>query len=233
MTCEAYAMAKIKGEWVEEPTAAMMIGSYVDSYFEGTLKDFQEHNHDKIFKKNGDLYADFVLAENLIKRIEAEELFMLCLSGEKQRIFTGEIAGVPFKGKLDSYIEGQAIVDLKCIKKIREIFFKQSGRESFIEHNGYDTQLAIYQELVRQKTGVTLDCIIAAIDKQTIPDLECILIPNDQLDFKLRELKLLIPHFAAVKRGEVEPKRCGRCDYCRATKKLERLILPQELMTWE
>ncbi len=41
LKCEAQAMAKLSGEWVEEPTTAMLIGSYVDSWFEGTLEDFK------------------------------------------------------------------------------------------------------------------------------------------------------------------------------------------------
>ena len=41
LKCEAYAMAKIEGEWTEPPSTAMLIGSYVDSYFEGTLEDFK------------------------------------------------------------------------------------------------------------------------------------------------------------------------------------------------
>ena len=42
--CEERALAKLNGEWKEETTDAMLVGSYVDSYFEGTLKQFlKEH----------------------------------------------------------------------------------------------------------------------------------------------------------------------------------------------
>ena len=228
--CEAFALAKIRGEWTEEPTKARLIGSYVDSYFEGTLDNFKERYADKVFNKKGELYADYKLAEKLISVIEPDEIFMLCLSGKKQVIMTGTILDIPFKIKMDSYIEHNAIVDLKCVKEIRDVIYKNSGRISFIENNGYDTQLAIYQEIVRQNTGEVLDCVIAAVDKLEYPDKECILIPNDQLAFQLQLVKEKLPHFAAVKNGEIEPHRCGKCDYCRATKKIERLILPQELI---
>lgn len=33
--CEARAMAKLRGEYQEEKTTALLVGSYVDSYFEG------------------------------------------------------------------------------------------------------------------------------------------------------------------------------------------------------
>lgn len=229
MKCEAYAMAKINGEWVEPPTTAMLIGSYVDSYFEGTLEEFKA-NTPELFKKDGSLKSDFIKAEQIINTAEADELFMLCMSGRKQVIMTGELFGAPFKIKMDSYIPDEAIVDLKIIKKIREIFFRNGARISFIEKWGYDLQLAVYQEVVRQNTDRVLDCIIAAIDKQDIPDKECILIPNDQLEFQRRELSWKMPRIIEVKSGLVEAQRCGVCDYCRATKQLEGLVTQDKLI---
>lgn len=229
MKCEAYAMAKLNGDWVEEPSTAMLIGSYVDSYFEGTLGDFTQKNP-QIFKKDGALKTDYALAEKIIKRIKADELFMLCLSGKKQVIMTGEVFGVPFKIKMDSYIEHEAIVDLKVVKKLREVFYSGGHRQSFIEKWGYDIQLAIYQEVVKQKTNEYLDCIIAGVDKQEYPDIDCILIPNDQLEFQRNQLAWKMPAIIEVKSGKREPNRCGYCDYCRATKKLDTLIQPYMLV---
>ena len=229
LKCEAYAMAKINGEWVEPPTTAMLIGSYVDSYFEGTLKEFRA-NTPELFKKDGTLKSDFVKAEQIIQRIESDELFMLCLSGKKQVIMTGELFGAKFKIKMDSYLKDEAIVDLKVVKKLREFFYTHGGRISFIEKWGYDLQLGVYQEVVRQNTGKLLDCVIAGIDKQDIPDIDCILIPNDQLEFQRNELAWKMPRLIEVKTGKAEPQRCGVCDYCRATKKLMGLITPDKLV---
>lgn len=229
LKCEAYAMAKINGDWVEPPTTAMLIGSYVDSYFEGTLEEFKA-NTPEIFKKDGSLKSDFVKAEDIIKRIESDELFMLCMSGKKQVIMTGELFGAKFKIKMDSYLKNEGIVDLKVVKKLREVFFKNNGKISFIEKWGYDLQLGVYQEVVRQNTGKVLDCVIAAIDKQDIPDIDCILIPNDQLEFQRNELAWKMPRIIDVKTGKVPAVRCGVCDYCRATKKLEGLITPDKLV---
>lgn len=39
LACEAEAMAELRGEWEMKKTTALMVGSYVDSYFEGTLDD--------------------------------------------------------------------------------------------------------------------------------------------------------------------------------------------------
>ena len=67
--CEAQALAKLKGEYKEEPSTAMLVGSYIDSYFEGTLDDFKT-NHPEIVKKDGTLKAEFKQAEDIIASIE-------------------------------------------------------------------------------------------------------------------------------------------------------------------
>lgn len=230
MKCEAYAMAKINGEWAEEPTTPMLIGSYVDSYFEGTLEEFKARTP-QIFKKDGSLKSDYIKAESIIERVSRDDLFMTCMGGQKQVIMTGEVFGAPWKIKMDSYIPHEAIVDLKVVAKLRDPKFTKRGfKQSFIETSKYDLQLGIYQEIVRQNTGELLDCIIAGVDKQEYPDFDCILIPNEQLDFARSQIEWRMERFIAVKNHNEEPARCGKCDYCRATKKLDRLILPDDLV---
>ena len=94
--------------------SGMMIGSYVDSYVEGTLDKFKQENPE-IFKKDGTLKADFTKAEQVIARIERDPFFMSTLAGEKQVIMTGELFGAKWKIKMDSYLPGTAIVDLKVM----------------------------------------------------------------------------------------------------------------------
>ncbi len=231
LKCEACAMAKIEGEWSEPPSTAMLIGSYVDSYFEGTLEDLKARTPE-IFKKDGTLKSDYVKAEKIIQRVEKEELFMNCMSGEKQVIMTGELFGANWKIKMDSFIPHEAIVDLKVVQKLRDVSYKNGWKQSFIEKWGYDLQLGIYQEIVRQNTGEMLPCIIAAVDKQDYPDLDCILIPDEQLEFQRRELRWKMQRIIDVKNYNEKPKRCGVCDYCRATKKLEKLIFPDDLIVF-
>ena len=79
---------------------------------------------------------------------------------------TGELFGAKWKIKMDSYIPHEAIVDLKVVQKLRDVSYKNGWKQSFIEKWGYDLQLGIYQEIVRQNTGESLPCIIAAVDKQ-------------------------------------------------------------------
>ena len=231
LKCEAYAMAKLEGEWVEPPSTAMLIGSYVDSYFEGTLEDFKAHTPE-IFKKDGSLKSDYVKAEKIIEKVTNDELFMNCMSGEKQVIMIGELFGAKWKIKMDSYIPHEAIVDLKVVQKLRDVSYKNGWKQSFIEKWGYDLQLGVYQEIVRQNTGEMLPCIIVAVDKQDYPDLDCILIPDDQLKFQRDQLRWKMQRIIDVKNYNEKPKRCGVCDYCRATKKLEKLIFPDDLIVF-
>ena len=134
---------------------------------------------------------------------------------------TGEIGNAKFKIKMDSYIKDKAIIDLKIVKDIKERFWvKDYGYVNFIENWGYDLQLAIYQEIVKQNTGKKLPCIIAVADKQKVPNIELIKIPQWVLDDCLNGIEGNIDHILKLKSGEIEPTRCGQCDYCKSTKVL-------------
>ena len=218
--CEAAAMAEISGENAREDTSALLIGSYVDAYYEGTLERFRAA-HSELFKKDGSLKAEYQTAEAAIERTEADPLFTEYMSGEKQVIFTGEIVGVPYKIKVDSYHPDKMIVDLKVVRDFEPLWNAETRRrEHFIDFWGYHTQGAIYREIVRQNTGKTLPFYIAAVTKEKSPDIEIFSVPDDVLDEQLDIVKQLSPRFAAVKRGELTPQRCGVCAYCKAAKVL-------------
>lgn len=120
MPCEFTAMEKLKGRWEEPKSKALMVGSYVDSYFEGTLDKFKAENPD-LFKRDGTLKAEFVKADEIIQRIERDDYFMKFMSGKKQVIMTGELFGTKWKIKMDSYIQDIAIVDLKVMASITKL----------------------------------------------------------------------------------------------------------------
>ena len=115
--CEFTALEKIEERWEDEKSTALMVGSYVDSYFEGTLAKFKAENP-SLFKKDGGLKAEYVKADEIIARIERDEFFMAHMSGQKQVIMAGELFGLPWKIKIDSYLEGIAIVDLKVMASL-------------------------------------------------------------------------------------------------------------------
>ncbi len=215
--CEAATMAEISGEWKRPDTTALLVGSYVDAWFEGTLDEFKIE-HPEIFKRDGNLKADYVQAEEIIERVQQDEVFMEYMSGEKQRIFTAEIFGIPWKIKVDSLLPDR-IVDLKVMRSMERIMGK-----SFVEHWEYDLQMAVYAAVVKAVTGLDLETFLAVVTKQLPSDLEIIHIPEWRREELLEEVKRNIPHIIDVKTGKIEPERCGVCEYCRATKKLTEPI---------
>lgn len=224
LACPAAALAEIRGEYRQEETTALLVGSYVDAYFEGTLSLFKAQ-HPALFKKDGGLKSEYVQAEQIIQRIERDEMMMRYMAGEKQVIMTGEIAGVPFKIKIDSYHPGKAIVDQKIMKDLEDIWSPTEGRRVPYWLNwGYDYQGAIYREIVRQNTGDTLPFMIAGATKQKTTRLEIGQIAPERLDYCLDIVKHEAPRFAAMKLGEIETERCEQCDYCAETAVLSEII---------
>ena len=238
--CEAAVLAEIRGEYVRPKSTALLVGSYVDAHFEGTLDLFKAQNPE-LFKRDGSLKSDYVQAEQIINRIEQDELFMLLMSGKKQVIRTGEIAGVPYKIKIDSYIDAAtckaiadkfpdaaealgfldgAIVDLKCMKDTAPIWVDGVGKAPFVEAWGYDIQGAIYQAV----EGNMLPFILAVSTKENEAGLNAFTISQNDLDAKLMEVEEMSPRFQAIKHGFIEPERCEDCAYCRKTRKLTRII---------
>ena len=82
---------------------------------------------------------------------------------------------------------------------------------------------ALYREIVRQNTGLTLSFIIAAVTKEKYPEFALLQIPNDELDTKLQFLQEYLPHLQAIKQGKIEPVACGKCSYCISKKKVEKI----------
>lgn len=246
MRCEAAELARLKGEYRSAATTAMLVGSYVDAHFEGSLDVFQAQ-HPELFKRDGTLKAEFSHANDIISRMEADELYSLLMSGQKQVIRTGEIAGVPFKVKIDSLLDGNtcaeivrrfpetasvmglcdgAIVDQKVMRDLEDVW---DGTERayvpFWRAWGYDVQGAIYQAV----EGHLWPFLLAVGTKEDEPDLQALHIRDEVLAPKLAEIEDAVPRFQAIKAGREAPRRCEHCAYCRATRKLTRIIDAEEL----
>lgn len=235
--CEAAAMAELRGELPRKETTALLVGSYVDSHFSGELDQFRTE-HPEIFKKDGSLKADFQNAEKVIQRIEKDELARMLLSGKNQAIKTVKIGGVWFKAKFDSLLTarqveaickkfpqirelvpfgGAIIVDLKCMRDLDDVWDKDAGEYiTFAEFWGYDIQGAIYQAADKRNAPF----VIVAVTKEEEPDVDALHIPDDDLAFALSDVVDLAPRYDAIKRGEISPVGCGKCAYCRSTKRL-------------
>lgn len=244
--CEAAALAELRGEYTPPSSTALLVGVYVDAHFSGELPLYQAR-HPELFKRDGSLKAEYVHAQDIIFRMESDELYMLLMSGRKQVIQTGEIAGVPFKIKIDSLLDAGicreiarkfpdaafvfpfcdgAIVDQKVMRDMADVWSEEEHRRiPFVEAWGYDFQGAIYQAV----EGHMLPFILAAGTKEASPDLAALYIPDADLAARLAEVEERAPRYQAIKEGRERPRRCERCDYCRATKRLTAIRSYKEL----
>lgn len=226
--CEAMAMAEIKGEYVRPKSTAMLVGSYVDAYFSGELDAFTD-DHPEILSSRGptkgELKAEFRQAETIIERLEDDDYFMSFVCGECQQIFTGTIADVPFRGKLD-FLHEDKIVDLKIVRDLEDIWSADDGRRvSWIRYWGNDIQAAIYRELTAWNTGSYLPFYLAVGTRETVMDKAIIQIAENVMQTRLAEVEAFAPRYQAIKMGLLEPERCEKCDYCKSTKKLTETVL--------
>lgn len=219
LDCEAAAFADYK----TEPTVAFLVGSYVDAYFSNEMPEFQAAHPEMYNSRTGELKKDFIKADEIIARIEQDPLLVHYMSGEKQTIMAGEIEGVPFKIKMDSYLENEAIVDLKIMKDFNKVWSTAyKAYINFVEAYDYDIELAIFQEIVRQKTGgKTLPCYLVCATKENPPDIGLFEIPQETLDKALQTVKNNLPRYLQISQGKVAPHRCEKCAYCRSSKKAQ------------
>lgn len=237
MECEATAMAELQDVWQREKTISLMVGSYVDAHFSRELDLFRAQNPE-IYTRTGSLRSEYQQAENIIGRIERDELAMRMMEGDKQRIVTGEINGHLFKAKLDCWLDEEqcraiardfpemsdlifapgAIVDMKIMRDFFPMYRDGEGRLNFIEYWKYDLQMAVYQRLMATDPSNPPPCYILAATKEKTPNLGLFQIPQNLMDAALEVTFEQMDHIAAVKNGEVEPERCESCDYCKETK---------------
>lgn len=219
LDCEAAAFADYK----TEPTVAFLVGSYVDAYFSNEMPEFQAAHPEMYNSRTGELKKDFIKADEIIARIEQDPLLVHYMSGEKQTIMAGEIEGVPFKIKMDSYLENEAIVDLKIMKDFNKVWSTAyKAYINFVEAYDYDIELAIFQEIVRQKTGgKILPCYLVCATKENPPDIGLFEIPQEALDKALQTVKNNLPRYLQISQGKVAPHRCEKCAYCRSSKKAQ------------
>lgn len=217
--CEAAGLAQVRGQYKREKTDALLIGGYVDAYFSGEMDEFVGKHSDTMFKKNGELYAKFEQANQLINTIECQPLMMDYLEGEKQVIRTGRLFDVDWKIKMDVF-NGERIVDLKVVKDFEPLYKEGFGRMDWVSYWGYDIQGAVYQKIeqISSQRDNPLPFYIVAVTKEKTPDIAVIRLPQHVLDTALKIVESKIDRFDLVKMGEIEPMRCGHCEWCKSTK---------------
>ena len=225
LKCEVMGLAKINGEFEDEKSDALIFGGYVDAYFSNELDQYIIEHHDELFTQKGTLKSQFKAVDDVIKAIEEDELMSKYLDGQKQVIMTGQIAGVPWKIKMDAYHPGKLIVDQKVMKDMSPVWVERNGRNvlvDFVEAYGYDIQGASYREIESQNSAdhKPLPFVLAVTTKEEVPDKELFEIDSEYLDNALDLIKAKAPRFWDIIQGKVAPIGCGHCPACRKLKKI-------------
>lgn len=171
---------------------------------------------DELFHINNKPYADIVQAIETIARIKEQPKMMHYLNGKHQVIMTGEIEGVPFKIKMDSFDPNEYIADLKYMASLRS----PNLFTPMVEYWGYDIQAAVYQEIVYQNIGKRLPFIFDVATKENPAHLALGEISQYNMDKALDTVKHNIVRYQKIKSGELQAERCEDygCDYCTCTK---------------
>lgn len=237
LKCEAAALARLNRKYDEPKNEALLFGSYVHSWLDGTIEDFKAENPDLFSTRGatkGELKANYKLADEMIKVLEADPFAMMALQGEKEVIMTGELFGIDWKIRMDVYNPHQGrFSDLKTVKALYEKYWKDGlGYCSFVEAYGYITQLAVYSEIERRNRNGEdwLESYLVAVSKQDPPDKAIITVDQDSLALALGEVEERINRVIEVKTGKQTPTSCGKCYYCRRNKKIKNVIHYMELI---
>lgn len=214
--CEAGGLAKSKKRFEYSKSNSILVGSYVDSYFENTLDEFKLQNSE-IFTQKGELRSEFKAANALIEKAKSSSPFISIMEGEKQVILRGDIFGREWIGKVDN-LKDEIIVDLKVMADIKDVWCgREYGFVNFIDAWNFPLQGAVYQELERQRTGILKEFVLAVITKEKFPRLEIIHIPNDILNYAMENAEYVKDRVFDVFDEKTDPTMCNNCDYCNST----------------
>lgn len=169
-----------------------------------------------IFSVDNKPFADVVQANETLERFRQQPRMMHYISGKHQVIMTGEIEGVPFKIKMDSFDPNEFICDLKYMASLRS----PNLFTPMIEYYGYDIQAAVYQEIVRQNIGKRLPFMFDVATKESPAHLALGEINQYNMDKALDVVRSNILRYQKIKTGELQAERCEdyNCAYCTCTK---------------
>ena len=242
LNCEAATVARFEGRYRPKKSLAFLVGNFFHSAFEGkeAHEAFIEEHKNEILKKNGELKADFLKAQEMISVALADKNIrrLVEADGEVEKIMTGRLFGrYPWKIRLDKYIPdlyGQKamrqIIDWKTVGSVEERIWSDELHEkvSFVKAFRYLFRAAVYMEIEKQYSGQDTDPIfwLVCISKQDPPDKAVIALDGRRqyLDLELEKVKEKIWHMQQLKDGLAIPKRCGKCPYCRATKRITQVL---------
>lgn len=248
-SCPARAVAGLLGTYHKKRTKALCFGSLLDRCLtcdQATLDEFMhgpemvtDDGDNILYDKKGQLRDNADVRAYLAVRERAEKEPMLS-TGMKtwpsQVIFTGTIAGLPWKVMYDWFIEakGGTVIDLKFMCDLADDWAKDLGGKNlkvpWYDAAGYFRSMATYRHVAAQATGKTPVVALFAFTKQDPPDAcsisfeaeEC----TDRFQREIEQIESRLPEFEKMKRGEIEAPGCDlpTCDFCRGKHTLDRVV---------
>lgn len=234
--CEARTMAELDGSYQRPSTNALLVGSYVHAAFDDPedFNKFLEENNSAIFKQRGNgKYADFEKADEMIETIKNDPFCMFALEGEKEQIYTADVFGCEWKIRVDSINhQRKSFTDIKTTTDLYKRYWsdKYTNYVSFVEAWDYVLQMALYRKVLEVALGEAYTPYMVAVTKENPPNKAVLHFDYTRFDFEYDYIEAMIERKLEVKAGNVEPERCGKCDYCRKTKKLSNTMEIGELI---
>lgn len=230
--CEARALAELNGEYQVDKDCYRE-GHLFEALLNGTESEFLAQNPDMISSQGptkGQLKSNYKRVVGAADAFKRQQLFMDCLKGCRQQVIaTGIIGGVAFKGCIDYLADNLDSFDTKAMANFKKVWSDaDSSYLNWYYSYGFHYQASLYNELIRQQNGKTGTPHILAATKEEIPDVAAIEFSRDRLNAALDIIKEFAPRYAAIKRGEIEPTACGKCDYCKSRKVIKGFEIVEE-----
>lgn len=237
LKCEAQEKARQDGKWQEEEKKVFVVGNYVHAWNDGTMEEFIDRYRDTIFKSKGGKYKDFVVADEVIVTLAHDEFIMYLLDSDtatKEEIFVAFFAGAWWKIRIDHLdLPKGRMIDIKTSGDFhKKVWDNERGKYvNFVEGYNYPRQMAIYEKGVREATGCDpLEVLIVAGEKKIPADKMVIDMTNhNRFEAELQAIEANMQRILKVKYGYEEPRRCGRCDYCKTTKQLDSTVYFEDI----
>lgn len=232
--CAAKEMAILKGDLKKEQKTCFLEGSLFHSWFEGeeAYKNFKDNNPEiyaKTGKNKGELKSDFKLIEIMIESVKKDQYLMGLINHPKiehEKIITFEILGVKCKTQIDLFVSDEFVLEIKSTNDLLKKFYSTEKNHyvNFIEYNHYLLQ-AFFYSLGLETCGYQFkEYLMLAVSKEEKPKKELLNI-GDQVYFEANfaeKFPYWLEYAVAVRDGNIEAKRCEKCDYCYETKKIEK-----------
>jgi len=250
LSCPARAVAGLQGKYRRKPSAALAFGNLLDRALTAPDKLAEFMRGPESFNADGDSFffdkkgstrdnADMRAYQNVLKRIQSDPFLADGLKTWKtQQIFTGKIAGLPWKVMLDFWVDApgnETIIDLKNMSDFDEdwVIDPETGKRikvPWYDRWGYFRSMAVYREVVRQNINTDPLVALFAFTKQDPPDACSVSFGSEMaLSRFYRELEIMasrLPGFDAMKRGEIPAPQCDSndCVWCRGIHTCGRTI---------